>query len=102
MIERHGVRGTDHDGIFFTEQEIRGPLSHGHISVEVSRQNANLFEVKKRLAAEARARGANAVMNFSYGQRAHSWWSQLFTFRWDSESWYGEGDAVSVSNGGHP
>lgn len=94
MIERHGVKGTLHDDIFFTEDAIPGVRPIDHVSVEISRQNANLNHVKERMAAEAKARGATAITNFRYGQRRHKWW-QLVTLRWDTESWYGEGDAVA-------
>ena len=39
----------------------------------------------------------NAIINFKYGQRAHQWGEKAFTFKWDTESWYGEGDAVFFS-----
>lgn len=93
-IERFGVKGTEHNGIFFTEESLSGePLTH--VSVEVSRQNANLVMVKDQMAEKALAAGANAVANFKYGQRAHKWWQHM-TFRWDTESWFGEGDAMRM------
>jgi hypothetical protein len=94
MEERFGVKGTLAGGVFFSESSIAGAPVMKHISVEISRQNANLGQVKDRLAADARALGATAVMNFRYGQKAHPWW-QLYAFKWDTESWHGEGDAVA-------
>jgi hypothetical protein len=82
------------DGIFFTEVAIPGATRQRRISVEISRQNANLSDVKQRMAAEARAAGASAIMNFRYGQKAHAWWEVVFTLKWDTESWHGEGEAV--------
>ena len=95
MERRFGVAGTTTDGIFFTEDVIHGAMPRRRLHIEISRQNANLTDVKKRLAAEARAAGATAVMNFRYGQKAHAWWEQILRFKWDTESWHGEGDAVS-------
>ena len=59
-------------------------------------QNADLGEVKQRLAREARAIGATVLMNFRYGQKKHQWWELVFTLKWDTESWQGDGDAVKL------
>jgi hypothetical protein len=64
------------------------------LHVEISLQNADLGQVKRRLAAEARDCDATAIMNFRYGQKKHQWWELVFTFKWDTESWHGNGDAV--------
>jgi uncharacterized protein YbjQ (UPF0145 family) len=93
METRFGVQGTTTDGVFFTEATIPNATMCRRIKVEISRQNANLSQVKERMASEARNAGASAVMNFRYGQRAHPWW-EMFAFKWDTESWHGEGDAV--------
>ncbi len=90
MEERYGVRGTVQDDVFFTEDAISRAATVRHLHVEISRQNANLTEVKRALAIEVRGCGGNALANFRYGQRARKWWS----FGWDTESWHGEGDAV--------
>lgn len=68
------------------------------LRVERSRQNSNLAEIKGLMAAEAKAVGSNAILAFKYGQRAHTWREQLLSFKWDSESWYGEGLAVHLSD----
>jgi hypothetical protein len=81
--------------VFFAEAAIPGATNVGKVKVEISRQNAHLGEVKAKIAAKAKQMGASAVQNFRYGQRAHKWWEQAFTFKWDSESWYGEGEACS-------
>jgi hypothetical protein len=47
------------------------------------------------MAAEARQLGANGITNFRYGQRKHPWW-ELLLLKWDTESWHGEGDAVTL------
>lgn len=87
---------TEFDGVVFSEHPLPGVTILRRISVEISRQNSNLDQVRKQMAAEAIRIGANAIMNFRYGQRAHQWWQLLFTLKWDTESWYGEGDAVRV------
>jgi len=50
------------------------------------------------LALEAKRLGAQALMNFKYGQRKHSAWELVLTFKGDTESWHGEGDAVIVQD----
>jgi hypothetical protein len=96
METRFGVKGTVCDGIFFTEQAIPSSSIIRHLHVEISRQNSNLNDVKEKLAAEASSIGATAIANFRYGQKAHERWELVFTFKWDTESWHGEGDAVKI------
>jgi hypothetical protein len=96
MDIRFGVRGTVYDGVFFTEAHIPGTKVIRHLNVEISRQNADLSEVKQRLAAGAHDCDGTAIMNFRYGQKKHHSWELLFTFKWDTESWHGSGDAVKV------
>lgn len=96
MENRFGVKGSLCNDIFFTESTVPGADVLRHLSVEISRQNANLTEVKQRLAGQARRLGATAVMNFRYGQKKHQWWELVFTLKWDTESWHGEGDAVKL------
>lgn len=93
--EWHGVRGTVHAGVFVTEGDLPGE-SLGDISVAIGRQNANLVEVKEKLAAKAARRGANAVARFHYGQQKHGPGQLLNPFRWDTESWVGAGEAKRV------
>ena len=96
METRFGVKGTVCDGVFFTEDAIPGATRRRPLSVEISRQNANLGEVKRRLASAAKGIGTTTIQNFKYGQRAHRWWTHIFDLKWDSESWYGEGEAVVI------
>jgi hypothetical protein len=96
MEEFAGATGNWHDGVFFTEGIMRGGSPIGdHIEVEISRQNSNLTEVKTEMARQAKARGANVIQNFRYGQKAHQWWELVFTFKWDTESWHGSGDVLN-------
>jgi hypothetical protein len=82
--------------VFFSEPVIPKADYKGFVSVEISRQNSTLSAVKEALAAKAKSLGANAISDFKYGQRAHPWWEQMLTFKWDTESWYGEGKAVRI------
>ena len=93
--EWHGARGAMHRGVFITEQGLPGE-DLGRLSVTIGRQNADLGQIKEKLAAEALARGANAVALLSYGQRKHSTGQLINPFRWDTESWFGEGQALRV------
>ncbi len=92
--ELHGVKGTIQDGVFFTEAMIPGAKVIKHVHVEISRQNSTLAELKSRLATEVKACGGTALTGFRYGQKKHDW-TQLFAFKWDTESWHGEGDVVA-------
>ena len=97
MLEKFGLKGTEKLDIFFSEKNSTEGELKKKLVVEISRQNANLSQLKEKMAMEAKAAGANAIINFKYGQRAHQWWEKAFTFKWDTESWYGEGDAVFFS-----
>lgn len=95
MAERGGLSGTEVDGVFFTEGRLLDLRSQGHVHVEISRQNSNLAEIKQEMARRAVRLGGNAIVGFTYGQRAHGW-LKLLSFSWDTESWYGDGEAVSL------
>lgn len=96
MDKRAGVSGTTSNGVFFSESSILTAEYRGPVSVEISRQNSTLTEVKAALAGQAKLLGANAVSDFKYGQKAHPWWEQILSFKWDTESWFGEGKAVRI------
>lgn len=97
MAERSGLTGNEFDGVFFSELLAPpGTSQLGTVLVTINRQNANLLEVKSRMAADAKRMGANAIVGFKYGQRSHKWWQLIFTFKWDSEGWFGEGTAVRL------
>ncbi|MBF0467045.1 MAG: hypothetical protein HQK94_18415 [Nitrospirae bacterium] len=96
METLYGVTGTIFNNIFFTESFIANAAQLKRIRVEISRQNSNLTKIKEKMANEAKVVGATAIMNFKYGQRAHKRWDLVFSFKWDTESWYGEGDAIKI------
>jgi hypothetical protein len=96
MEEKSGLTGNTFEQVFFSEQPPPpGAERLGPVRVEISRQNSNLLEVKSLLAQKARSMGANAIAGFIYGQRAHRG-LKLLAFKWDSESWYGEGEAIRL------
>lgn len=86
------MSGVYHDGVYFSEEAVEG-RTIAPVKCTINRQNSNLRDVKTRLATEVKALGGDAVGNFRYGQRAHKWWQR---FRWDEESWFGEGVAVQL------
>ena len=94
MDSKFGVNGTTLEDIFFTEDCIANSKIIKHLHVEISLQNSNLTEIKKQLVIEAKKIGAIAIMNFKYGQRKHKAWELILSFKWDTESWHGEGDAI--------
>lgn len=95
METRFGVKGTVFNDVFFTEDRIPGASTIQHVHEEISRQNSNLNEIKDAMSRSAKSHGANIIMNFRYGQKKHEWW-ELFFFKWDTESWHGEGDIVKM------
>ena len=91
------VEGAWFNDVFFTEAPCQGQRLHGgRINVEISRQNSNLRTVKAKLAAKVRKQGGNGLVGFSYGQKSHGILEQLFTLKWDSESWHGSGYAAKL------
>lgn len=91
-----GLTGNYFEGVFFSESLAPPGIDvKATLSVRRNRQNSNLNEIKKLLAQQAQGHGANAVVGFRYGQKAHKWW-QLGGLWWDSESWFGEGQAVHI------
>lgn len=91
-----GVAGVEFNDVFFTESAIPNAVSVKKMSIFIRKQNSTLDDVKQELSGQAKALGANAVMNFRYGQRLATLWEALTKFEWDIELWYGEGDAVKL------
>jgi hypothetical protein len=88
-------RGTKVDGIFFTEaSELNGMQVIGPIEWSAVGQNQDLRYVKAGLAAAAKKLGANAVVEYKYGQRGRGWFGSLGGV--DGEKWYGSGLAVKI------
>jgi len=98
MIQKYNLKGSEKDGIFFTESDSPESPIIKKVIIEISKQNANLSELKIKMAKDVSALDANAIINFKYGQKRHKWWQLFIDFKWDSESWWGEGDAVKLED----
>jgi hypothetical protein len=70
MVNRYGREGTESDGIFFTE----GPID----------------QLKRKVAAQVRSRGGNALANFKYVQ-------QGTVFSFSNTRWRVTGTAVRAA-----
>lgn len=63
-----------------------------------NQQLKDLNAVKDQLAQKAKAMGANAVMNFTYGQKSTTWFRSMFLGLDDNVNWYGSGTAIAISS----
>ena len=93
MIQRYGRKGTEFDGVFFTEGPIVGGAKLGDLKVESRKQNTNLDELKHQLASQVKSLGGNALENFNYVQ-------QGTVFSFSSTRWRATGTAVRAIDGG--
>ncbi len=90
MLERYGRKGTDHDGIFFTEGVISGGSRIRDLQVESRKQNVNLDQLKTEIAKQVKQLGGNALDNFNYVQ-------QGTVFSFSSTRWRVSGTAVRAT-----
>lgn len=90
MLEKYGFKGTEVDGIFFTEGEISGANVIGQAKSISNRQNISLDDLKTNLAAEVRMKGGNALDNFRYVQKG-----TVFSF--SSVRWEATGRIVRIA-----
>jgi hypothetical protein len=86
-VKRFGREGTDCDGVFFTEGVIEGATALAEIKLDSGRQNIALDELKRKVAAQVKAKGGNALQNFNYVQ-------QGTVFSFSSTRWRVTGTAV--------
>lgn len=63
-----------------------------------NQQLKDLNAVKDQLAQKAWAMGANAIMNFTYGQKSTSWFRSMILALDDNVNWYGSGTAIVISD----
>ncbi len=68
-MKRFGREGTECDGVFFTEGVIEGATALAEIKLDSGRQNIALDELKRKVAAQVKAKGGNALQNFNYVQQ---------------------------------
>jgi hypothetical protein len=86
-VKRFGREGTECDGVFFTEGVIEGATALAEIKLDSGRQNIALDELKRKVAAQVKAKGGNALQNFNYVQ-------QGTVFSFSSTRWRVTGTAV--------
>lgn len=93
------MRKTMCDGIAFYEgcpvaatrlQKVEAQIG----GVLTSSQLSTLDDVKRALATQAKQLGANAVVDFQYGQKSVGIWASLFSR--DDVNWHGNGMAAVV------
>lgn len=87
---------TEVDGVVFCESALPGQAL-GEIREFGSAQNTTLVDVKKVMARKARNLGGNAIINFSYVQRADK---GLHLLKWDKERLNCSGTVVLLDR--HP
>lgn len=93
-LRRHGVTGSELDGVFFTEApSIDGARDLGEVKVEIGGQNKDILAVKAALAQRVVSLGGNALVGFTYGQKGNPWYRSI-TGLFDAEHWHGSGRAV--------
>lgn len=95
MIQRYGRKGTEFDGVFFTEGPIVGGVKLGELKVESRKQNTNLDELKQQLASQVKRLGGNALEHFNYVQ-------QGTVFSFSSTRWRATGTAVRATEDAYP
>jgi hypothetical protein len=61
VIEKYGRKGTEFEGIFFTEGPIQSGAKLGLLQVESRKQNTTLNELKHQLAERVKGLGGNAL-----------------------------------------
>ena len=89
------------DGIIFIEGSEEGCPVLGRIEYKkegfYNQQLKNLDHVKAQLAEKAKNLGANAVVNFKYGQKNTSWIRSILLSFDDNLNWFASGDAVILN-----
>lgn len=94
------------DNIIFIEESIEETSSSinqlGFIEYKKDKlynnQLQNLNDVKKQLSEKAKKLGANAIINFKYGQKSTTWWRSFILAFDDNVNWYGSGIAVKLND----
>jgi hypothetical protein len=93
LIEKYGRKGTECNGVFFTEGPIAGGTRLGQVQVESRRQNTSLDDLKEQLANRVLKLGGNALDNFNYVQ-------QGTVFSFSSTRWRASGQAIRIADDG--
>ena len=82
-----GLSGHVFEGVFFSEQGVLGVPVLAQCTASSNVQNTHIDQLKRQLAAQARAAGANTIINFKYAQKANF-------LSMSSVTWNASGDAV--------
>jgi uncharacterized protein YbjQ (UPF0145 family) len=88
------IRFTTQDGVVFCESALEGEKIQ-EIKEIGATQNTTLLEVKKRMAAKAKSIGGNAIINFTYSQKADR---MKNIFKFDSERLTCTGTVIRMEN----
>ncbi|MCC6805683.1 MAG: hypothetical protein IT319_22565 [Anaerolineae bacterium] len=84
------------DNIIFIEGTYQASKTVQNVETSIkgfSAQLQSLRDVKMRLAITAKQFGANAIIEFEYGQKSPTFWGSFG----DNVNWYGRGIAVLLS-----
>ena len=89
---------TSYSGIIFVEGKHPEATPIKPIEVSIKgiehSQLKSLDDVKARMVTIARSTGANAIVEFKYGQKSPSFLGSLFNL--DDVGWYGSGIAAKL------
>lgn len=93
------MRSTEYQGILFFEDVPAGATLLEKIDTQIggvfrSAQMASLNDIKGLMAAEARSKGGNAIVGFTYGQRSSGFWASIVSR--DDVRWYGSGRVAKI------
>ena len=89
------------DGILFIEGQSPYTQDRGLVEYKgkfYNQQFKDLDNVKQQLAQKAKGVGANAIINFKYGQKNTSFLRAALLALDDNVKWYGYGQAVVLSD----
>ncbi len=101
--ERHVMKYKSlYNGIIFIEGHDDSCRVMGNVEYKkdtlCNNQLKNLDNIKAQLAEKAKQLGANAVMDFKYGQKNISWIRSLLCAFDDNINWYASGVAVKLDD----
>ena len=86
------------DGIIFIEGGMKNAHQLGPIKYVkdgfYNQQLKNLNDIKKQLVSKAKSMGANAIIDFKYGQKSTSAFRSMLLTLDDNINWYAEGTAA--------
>lgn len=88
------IRFTVQDDVVFCEGTLEGERIQ-QIKEIGATQNTTLLDVKKKMAAKAKSMGGNAIINFTYAQKADR---MKNIFKFDSERLTCTGTVIHMEN----